>query len=232
MLIFNVKLGCKINEFQNGVILSMKVAYARVSSTDQNLDRQLEEFKSHGAEKIFVEKKSGADFINREEFRKALDFVREGDFLMVEAIDRLGRDYAEIIQTVNVLKEKNIGLMVTSMPLLSEPIGDPLLDRFVKDLILQLLAMIAERERTESKRRQAQGIAIAKEKGVYKGRPTLYAADAKDPQKQAVYHQIVRMLEEGLPIKQIAEKNRVTRPTIYRIKEKIFSVEETHHEAE
>ena len=69
--------------------------------------------------------------------------------------------------------------------------------------------MIAERERTESKRRQAQGIAIAKEKGVYEGRPILYAADAKDPQKQAEYHQIVRMLEEGLPIKRIAEKNRV-----------------------
>ncbi|WP_430534923.1 helix-turn-helix domain-containing protein [Listeria rocourtiae] len=111
--------------------------------------------------------------------------------------------------------------MVMSMLLLSEPIGDPLLGCFVKDLILQLLAMIAERERTESKRRQAQGIAIAKEKGVYKGRPILYAADAKDSQKQAVYHQIVRILEERLPIKQIAEKNRVTRPTIYRIKEEL-----------
>ncbi len=112
-----------------------------------------------------------------------------------------------------------MGLLVTSVPLLSGPLGDPLLDRFVKDLILQLLAMIAERERLESKRRQVQGIAIAKEKGVYKGRPVLYAADAKNPQKQAVYHQIVHMLEEGLPIQHIAEKNRVTRPTIYRIKE-------------
>ncbi|MFD0770024.1 recombinase family protein, partial [Bacillus sp. CGMCC 1.60114] len=61
----------------------MKVAYARVSSMDQNLDRQIVEFKNHGAEKIFVEKKSGADFMNRVEFKKALDFVREGDFLMV-----------------------------------------------------------------------------------------------------------------------------------------------------
>lgn len=84
----------------------MKVAYARVSSTDQNLDRQIEAFKNHGAEKIFVEKKSGADMIHREEFNKALAFVREGDFLMVEAIDRLGRNYQEVIQTVNVLKEK------------------------------------------------------------------------------------------------------------------------------
>ncbi|EUJ44228.1 recombinase family protein [Listeria fleischmannii] len=197
----------------------MIIAYARVSSYDQNLDRQISEFKKLGAEKIFIEKKSGADFVNRVEFSKALDFVREGDHFMVEAIDRLGRDYEEILKAVSLLKERKVGLLVTSVPLLSEPIGDPLLDRFVKDLILQLLAMIAERERLESKRRQAQGIAIAKEKGIYKGRPILYAADAKDPQKQAVYHQIVRMLEEGLPIKHIAEKNRVTRPTIYRIKE-------------
>lgn len=199
----------------------MIIAYARVSSTDQNLDRQMEEFKKHGAEKIFVEKKSGANVINREEFNKALSFAREDDFFMVEAIDRLGRNYTEIVQTVNFLKEKNIGLLVTSVPLLSEPLGDPLLDKFVKDLILQLLAMIAERERTESKRRQAQGIAIAKGKGVYKGRPKLYSAEAKDPQKQAVYHQIVRMLNDGLSIKEIAEKNRVTRMTVYRIKKEL-----------
>ncbi|MBC1282602.1 recombinase family protein [Listeria welshimeri] len=205
----------------------MKVAYARVSSTDLNLDRQIEAFKNHGAEKIFVEKKSGATMIHREEFNKALDFVREGDFLMVEAIDRLGRNYQEVIQTVHVLKENKIGLIVTSVPLLSEPLGDPLLDRFVKDLLLQLLAMIAEREREESKRRQAQGIAIAKEKGVYKGRPQLYSPIAKDPQKQAVYYQIVRMLEEGMAIKTIAEKNRVTRPTVYRIKKDLYNIEET-----
>ncbi|MEW4236886.1 recombinase family protein [Bacillus thuringiensis] len=199
----------------------MKVAYARVSSMDQNLDRQIVEFKNHGAEKIFVEKKSGADFMNRVEFKRALDFVREGDFLMVEAIDRLGRDYNEIIRTINYLKQEKIGLLVTSMPILSEPLGDPLLDRFVKDLILQLLAMIAEKERTENKRRQAQGIKIAKEKGVYKGRPTLYGPGARDPQKQAVYYQIVQMLNSGLPIKKIAEKNGVTRPTVYRIQKEL-----------
>ncbi|MBT2579836.1 recombinase family protein [Bacillus sp. ISL-8] len=199
----------------------MKVAYARVSSIDQNLDRQIVEFKNHGAEKIFVEKKSGANFINRVEFKRALDFVREGDFLMVEAIDRLGRDYNEIIHTINYLKKEKIGLLVTSMPVLSTPLGDPLLDRFVKDLILQLLAMIAEKERTESKRRQAQGIKIAKEKGVYQGRPILYGPGARDPQKQAVYYQIVQMLDSGLPIKKIAEKNGVTRPTVYRIQNEL-----------
>jgi DNA invertase Pin-like site-specific DNA recombinase len=200
--------------------LRVKVAYARVSSIDQNLDRQIVEFKNHGAEKIFVEKKSGANFINRVEFKRALDFLCEKEILMVEAIDRLGRDYNEIIHTINHLKKKN-RLLVTSMPVLSTPLGDPLLDRFVKDLILQLLAMIAEKERTESKRRQAQGIKIAKEKGVYQGRPILYGPDARDPQKQAVYYQIVQMLDSGLPIKKIAEKNGVTRPTVYRIQNEL-----------
>jgi DNA invertase Pin-like site-specific DNA recombinase len=98
----------------------------------------------------------------------------------------------------------------------------PLLDRFVKDLILQLLAMIAENERTESKRRQAQGNKKSrKEKRVYKGRPTLYGPGARDPQKQAVYYQIVQMLNSGLPIKKVAEKNGVTRPTVYRIQKEL-----------
>jgi DNA invertase Pin-like site-specific DNA recombinase len=98
----------------------------------------------------------------------------------------------------------------------------PLLDRFVKDLILQLLAMIAEKERTESKRRQAQGIKIAKEKGVYKGRPTLYGPGARDPQKQAVYYQIVQMLNSGLPIKKVVKRTaRLTRPTVYRIQKEL-----------
>lgn len=201
----------------------MIIAYTCVSSTNQNLDRQMEEFKRHGAGKIFVEKKSGTNVINREEFNRALNFAHKDDFFMVEAIDQLGRNYTEIVQTINFLKEKNVGLLVTSVPLLSEPLADPLLDKFVKELILQLLAMIAERERTESKRRQAQGIAIAKEKGVYKGRPKLYTANAKDPQKQAVYHQIVRMLNDNLSIKAIAEKNSVTRMTVYRIKKELDS---------
>ncbi|WP_239257271.1 recombinase family protein [Listeria ilorinensis] len=201
----------------------MIVGYARVSSFDQNLDRQIAEFKEHGAEKIFVEKKSGADFVNRVEFSKALDFVREGDHFMVEAIDRLGRNYDEVLKTVNRLKEEKVGLLVTSVPLLSEPLGDPLLDRFVKDLITQLLAMIAERERAESKRRQAQGIKIAKEKGIYKGRPVLYAADAKDPQRRLVYHEIVRMLKAGESVSKIARQTKVTRPTIYRIRSGIIN---------
>ena len=147
----------------------MIVGYARVSTIDQNLDRQIENLEAFGAEKIFTEKQSGKSIEDRPIFIETLNFVRMGDRLIVESIDRLGRNYDEIIQTVNYLKEKEVQLMITSLPMMNEAIGNPLLDKFMKDLIIQILAMISEQERNESKRRQAQGIKVAKEKGIYKG---------------------------------------------------------------
>ncbi|SCR74976.1 recombinase/resolvase [Staphylococcus aureus] len=82
--------------------------------------------------------------------------------------------------------------------------------------------MVSEQERNESKRRQAQGIKVAKEKGVYKGRPLLYSPNAKDPQKRIIYHRVIEMLEEGQPISKIAKEVNVTRQTIYRIKRDTF----------
>ena len=87
-----------------------------------------------------------------------------GDRFVVESIDRLGRNYDEVINTVNYLKDKEVQLMITSLPMMNEVIGNPLLDKFMKDLIIQILAMVSEQERNESKRRQAQGIKVAKEK--------------------------------------------------------------------
>lgn len=199
----------------------MKVAYARVSTLDQNLNRQIEVFKKFGAEKIFTEKLSGKNISDRIVFQEAMSFIREGDQFIVEAIDRLGRNYDEIIQTVNFLKQKNVQLIITSLPITAEAIGNPLLDKFIKDLIVQILAMIAEQERTESKRRQAQGIAIAKQKGVYKGRPILYSPNAKDPQKRLVYHRVVSQLKEGKAISHIAKDVGITRQTVYRIKNEL-----------
>ena len=106
--------------------------------------------------------------------------------------------------------------MITSLPMMNEVIGNPLLDKFMKDLIIQILAMVSEQERNENKRRQAQGIQVAK-KGVYKGHPLLYSTNAKDPQKRIIYHRVVEMLEEGQAISKIAKVN-ITRQTVYRIK--------------
>ena len=196
----------------------MIIGYARVSTIDQNLDRQIENLQSFGAEKIFTEKQSGKSVENRPIFQEVLNFLRMGDRLIIESLDRLGRNYDEIIQTVNYLKEKEAQLMITSLPMLNEVIGNPLLDKFMKDLIIQILAMISEQERNESKRRQAQGIKIAKEKGVYKGRPLLYSPNAKNPHKRIVYHRVIELLDKGESISKIAKDVGITRQTIYRIK--------------
>ncbi|MGV2418715.1 MAG UNVERIFIED_CONTAM: recombinase family protein, partial [Staphylococcus saprophyticus] len=196
----------------------MIIGYARVSTIDQNLDRQIENLQSFGAEKIFTEKQSGKSVENRPIFQEVLNFLRMGDRLIIESLDRLGRNYDEIIQTVNYLKEKEAQLMITSLPMMNEVIGNPLLDKFMKDLIIQILAMISEQERNESKRRQAQGIKIAKEKGVYKGRPLLYSPNAKNPHKRIVYHRVIELLDKGESISKIAKDVGITRQTIYRIK--------------
>src|SRR5699024_5647058 len=196
----------------------MIIGYARVSSIDQNLERQLDNLKTFGVEKIFTEKQSGKSVENRPVFQEALNFVRMGDRFVVESIDRLGRNYDEIIETVNYLKEKDVQLMITSLPMMNEVIGNPLLDKFMKDLIVQILAMVSEQERNESKRRQAQGIQHEKYKGVYKGRHLLYSPKAKDPQKRVIYHRVVEMLEERKAISKIAKEVNITRQTVYRIK--------------
>jgi len=106
---------------------------------------------------------------------------------------------------------QNVQLIITSLPIMAEAIGNPLLDKFIKDLIIQILAMIAEQERTESKRRQAQGIKLAKANGVYKDRPTLYSADAKALQRRLVYKSIVEDLNQGIAISTIATDYNITR---------------------
>src|SRR5699024_7936680 len=184
----------------------MIIGYARVSSTDQNLERQLDNLKTFGVEKIFIEKKSGKSVENRTVFQGALNFVRMRDRFVVESIDRLRRDVDEIMETVSYLKENNVQLSNTSLPMMNKVIGNTLLDKCMKDLIVQILAMVSEQERNESKRRQAQGIQVAKDKGVYKGRPLLYSPNAKDPQKRVIYHRVVEMLEEGKAISKIAKE--------------------------
>lgn len=196
----------------------MRIGYARVSSTSQNLDRQIEILKEKGCEKIFTEKVSGKNIKDRPVFNEALTYIREKDIFIVESLDRLGRNYNEVIETINTLKKKDVQLIITSLPIMQEIIGNELMDRFVKDLIIQILAMISEQERAESTRRQAQGIALAKQRGAFKGKPLIYSPNARDPQKRTIYYKIVEEIKDGLPISQIAKRNNVTRTTVYRIK--------------
>ena len=199
----------------------MKVGYARVSTTDQNLDRQIEALEQAGAEKIFQEKMSGKSITERLELQKALQFLREKDTLIVESLDRLGRNYDDIVQTVQKLDQKEVGLIVLNLPILNQEMGDPNLQKLIRNMIVQLLSWTAQNEREEIKRKQRQGIEIAKRKGHYKGRPVKYSAEAKNPRDRMIYHVIVNKLKQEEPIKKIAEETGVTRDTVYRIKNEI-----------
>lgn len=199
----------------------MLVGYARVSSDDQNLERQFEEFKKIGVEKIFAEKKSGKNTIDRPEFSKMMSFVREGDTIVFESLERLGRNSDEILDTVSFIDKNNMGLMVLNLPILDTKFGDPNLEKLVRSLVISIFSWTAQNEREESKRKQKQGIEIAKRKGVYRGKPYEYSPTAKNPQKRFIYNEIVRMLEEGVPIKRIAEKTGTNRTLVYRIKDRL-----------
>lgn len=200
----------------------MKIGYARVSSDDQNLSRQIEALKSAGAEKIYQEKKSGAAAENREQLQALLQFARQEDIIVVEALDRLGRNYDEIIKMVQRLDEQEIGLIVLNLPLLENlQAADPGISKLLRPLVIQLLSWVAETERKESKRRQAQGIALAKQNGIYKGKPLEYGPEVKHRQKRLTYFTMKEMLEKGHGATEISRETGVARSTVYEVKKRL-----------
>ena len=147
--------------------------YIRVSSRDQNEDRQLIALKEVGVteKNISLDKQSGKDF-NRPQYTKLLRKLKKDDLLYIKSIDRLGRNYEEILQQWRVLtKEKGIDIVVLDMPLLDTRRGKDLMGTFLSDIVLQVLSFVAENERTNIRQRQAEGIAAAKAKGIRFGRP-------------------------------------------------------------
>lgn len=153
--------------------------YIRVSSKDQNEDRQrmaLAE-KEIPPKNLYVDKQSGKDF-QRPQYQKLLRRLRAGDLLYVLSIDRLGRNYEEIQQQWRVLtKDIGIDICVLDMPLLDTRQGKDLMGTFIADLVLQILSFVAQSERENIRKRQAEGIAAAKARGVVFGRPAKTAPD-------------------------------------------------------
>ena len=147
--------------------------YVRISSREQNGDRQiiaLQEVKVL-SENIFVDKKSGKDF-ERPEYKRLLKKLKKDDMLYIKSIDRLGRNYEEILEQWRILtKEKKIDIVVLDMPLLDTRRGKDLMGTFLSDIVLQVLSFVAENERANIRKRQAEGIAAAKARGVRFGRP-------------------------------------------------------------
>ena len=147
--------------------------YIRVSSTDQNEDRQLKALRDAGVseQNMYTDKQSGKDF-ERPRYKHLLRRLRPGDLLYVLSIDRLGRNYEEIQNQWRFLtKEKGIDICVLDMPLLDTRQGKDLMGTFIADLVLQILSFVAQSERESIRKRQEMGIAAAKERGVKFGRP-------------------------------------------------------------
>lgn len=147
--------------------------YARVSSTDQNEDRQVIALHQAGVDErdIFIDKQSGKDF-NRPQYQKLLRKLRADDLLFIKSIDRLGRNYEEIQKQWRLLtKDKGVDICVIDMPLLDTRRGKDLVGTFLSDIVLQVLSFVAENERNNIRQRQAEGIAAARARGVHLGRP-------------------------------------------------------------
>lgn len=147
--------------------------YIRVSSADQNEDRQRIAFQQIGIseQNIFADKQSGKDF-DRPKYKQMVRKLKKDDLLYVKSIDRLGRNYEEVQKQWRILtKEKGVDIVVLDMPLLDTRRGKDLMGTFLSDIVLQVLSFVAENERTNIRQRQAEGIAAAKAKGVRFCRP-------------------------------------------------------------
>ena len=176
----------------------MKVGYARVSSVGQNLDVQLETLKSFGCDKIYQEKVSGTSTQGRDELKECLDFVREGDELVITRIDRLARSVLDLQLIVKELSDKGVNLSATEQPISTKDA--------TSKCFLDMLGVFAELETNLRKERQNEGILRAKEKGVYKGRSSSIDAD-----------KIIELKNDGLGASAIAKKLGCHRDSVYRI---------------
>ena len=161
------------------MISAITYGYIRVSSRDQNEERQFIALQSKGVKKscIYIDKKSGKDF-DRPQYKKLIKKLKPGDLLMIQSIDRLGRNYEEVQNQWRFLtKEKEVDICVIDMPLLDTRQGKDLLGTFIADIVLQILSFVAQNEREYIRKRQAEAIAAAKTRGVKFGRPPIPLPD-------------------------------------------------------
>lgn len=187
-----------------------KIGYARVSSKEQHLDRQLAALK--GVDKLFTDKLSGAN-TNRPELQKMLAYIREGDIVMVTELDRLGRNNHDLTKIMNSIQNKGATLDVLNLPSMTG-IADPNLRQLMTNLIIELYKYQAESERKRIIERQQQGIALAKRQGKYHGRKPQYAKD--DPRLQHAF----KLYQAGMSDIDVSRNTGIKRTTFirYRVK--------------
>lgn len=188
-------------------------SYVRVSSADQNEARQLDAISQLGIPDghIFIDKQSGKDF-NRTAYQALIKRLKSGDVLYIQSIDRLGRNYEEIIDQWRFLtKEKGIDIAVLDMlPLLDTRNGKDLMGTFLSDIVLAVLSMVAQKERENIRQRQAEGIAAAKIRGVHLGRPP-----KRPPENFAVV--VTDWKKDKISFSEALEKTGLKRATFYNL---------------
>ena len=196
--------------------------YVRVSTAEQNEDRQLIALREMGVpeKNIFMDKLSGKDF-RRPAYRRLVKRMKKDDLLYVKSIDRLGRNYGEILeQWRRLTKEKGVDIVVLDMPLLDTRRGKDLMGTFLSDIVLQVLSFVAENERANIRQRQAEGIAAARARGVKFGRPPLPL-----PENFYAVHKAWR--EKKLSLPQAAAACQMPEGTFYAKARKFENSEQT-----
>lgn len=185
--------------------------YIRVSTREQNIERQMISLLEAGVDEknIYIDRQSGKNF-QRPAYKKMMSLVQEGDLIIVKSIDRLGRNYQEIMeQWSTITKEKKADIRILDMPLLDTTKTKDLLGTFISDVILQLLSFVAENERDNIRQRQAEGIAAAKARGVRFGKPAIPMPDN--------FPELYRQWEEdNLTINELARLCNMGRCTMYK----------------
>lgn len=192
--------------------MSKIYGYVRVSTREQNEERQVIAMKELDVpeKNIYLDKQSGKDF-NRPKYKKLLRKIKPGDVIFIKSIDRLGRNYTEILDQWRIItKEKKVHIVVLDMPLLdTRNKGTDLTGVFISDLVLQILSYVAETERDFIKKRQAEGIAAAKARGVHFGPKKMPLSD--------VFYESKALWESGeLSVRAAAKRANMTHSTFHR----------------
>lgn len=193
----------------------MKIGYARVSTVDQNLVRQIVRLKEEQVDLIYKEKLSGRD-MERPQLKRLLKRLTSEDEVYVVSLDRLGRNSDDITRIINQITIKGAFLNVLDLPTF-EGIKDHNLKRLLTNLILEIKKYDAEQERKMIRERQRQGIEQAKLAGKYKGKRIQYSADSPKKKNREIYFKTIEMLKNGIPKTKIANRLGISKQTVYNI---------------
>ncbi|MFT8459558.1 MAG: recombinase family protein [Liquorilactobacillus ghanensis] len=195
----------------------MKFGYIRVSSKEQNLARQIERLNKVPVDKIYSEKISGKSITERSELLKLMKTIKKDDVVYVTSLDRLGRDANDLTKIIQFIQQRGASIQSLDLPDFSN-IPDANLRNMLTDILITVFKFQAQSEREMIRERQREGIALAKKRGVYKGRPILYSATSANKKRRNIYFAVKKELEMGKPIRFLASKYQISVGTVCRIK--------------